>query len=147
MDYQIADAQQRGAPRALSFPEGIGSHTKIAVPDAVECNELKIAGVETPPGLKFGDVTDCPPGSKIADVEVPPGLKVGDVRDCPPGSKIAEMKAALGVKVARPAMTSLTGDFRLPLQLNSTADPGIRQKVDQKLHLMNPGPRLRRQGR
>jgi hypothetical protein len=143
MDYQIADAQRRGAPRALAFPEGVGSHTKIAVLDAVECNELKIAGVETPPGLKFGDVSDCPPGSKVAEMEVPPGLKVGDVRDCPPGSKIAEMKAALGVKVARPSMISLTGDFRLPMQLNATSDPEVRQKVYQKLHLMNPGPRRR----
>lgn len=148
MEYQIADdqrvAEQRKRPREMAFPEGVGSHTRIAVPDAVECNELKIAGMDTPPGLKFGDVTDCPPGSKIAEVEVPIGLKVGDVRDCPPGSKIAEMKAAIGVKVARPLMVSATGDFRLPIKINGNADPDTRQKVYQKLHIMNPGPRRRR---
>jgi hypothetical protein len=55
MGYQIAD-EQRGraaqAPRSLAFVEGMSSHTKVAVPDPIESNHLKIAAIEQPPGVK-----------------------------------------------------------------------------------------------
>ncbi len=119
--FQIADAQrERGSRRSLAFPEGVSSHTKIAAPDAVESNAMKVAEVETPPGIKFADVKDCPPGSKIADV-----------------------KPSLGTRVARPPMLSLTGDFRLPIKL-SGEDSKSRQSIGLKLSTMNPGLRLGR---
>lgn len=83
MDYQIADDQRAAAPvaaaefrRSLAFPEGLSSHTKIAVPDPIEANNMKIAAPEQPPGLKVA----CP-DEKRTRVATPPGLSTtGDFR-------------------------------------------------------------------
>ncbi len=83
LEYQIADDQRVAAPRpesnfrrSLAFPEGVSSHTKIAVPDPIEANDMKIAAPEQPPGLKVA----CPE-EKRTRVATPPGLSVnGDFR-------------------------------------------------------------------
>lgn len=83
MEYQIADEQrvasagrERNFRRSLAFPEGVSSHTKIAVPDPIEASEMKIAAPEQPPGLKVA----CPE-EKRTRVATPPGLSVnGDFR-------------------------------------------------------------------
>lgn len=82
LDYQIADGQtvrSGGAKfhRSMSFPEGVSSHTRVAVPDAIEANEMKIAGMETPPGIKCA----APEPSLGVKVAKPSGMSLtGDFR-------------------------------------------------------------------
>lgn len=122
LDYQIADDVRyvvASKPRSLAFPEGLSSHTKVAVPDAIEDEHLR-----------------------IADVDSPPGVKVADLRDCP-GQKVADVQPAKGLKVAKPAMLSATGDFRLPIKI-SGENSQSRQAAGLKMRSLSPGPRLRR---
>ena len=64
MGYMIADNQraQTAAPapaeeepfiRTMAFPEGEGSHTKVAVPDEIEDQGLRIGAPEPEPGVKI----------------------------------------------------------------------------------------------
>lgn len=79
LGYQIADAHaapQRRDPRCMAFVEGQSSHTKIAVPDAIESNTLKVAAPEQPPGIKVAT-----PEQKRSKVATPSILSTnGDFR-------------------------------------------------------------------
>lgn len=124
LDYQIADHQRPAAsvPRSLAFPEGVSSHTKIAVPDAIEDDHWRVAEVETPPGLKVADLSQYP------------------------GQRVATPPSQPGLRVARPPMISMTGDFRLPIKL-SGADPRSTQAAQQKLLLSGPSHQTLRAAR
>jgi hypothetical protein len=68
MDYQIADETSRrrpSAPRCLAFPEGMSSHTKVATPDPIESNAMKVANIEQPPGVKVASPQNQ--GQKVAN--------------------------------------------------------------------------------
>ena len=109
MDYQIADhgpARNPNFRRCLAFPEGVSSHTKIATPDPIEGTDMKIAGIETPPGIKVVE----PEAKKM---------------------KVATHDAR--VKCAKPSIASVNGDFRRPIQL-SGGDARARRDVGMKLY-------------
>lgn len=99
MEFMIADVQRsQGSAeakfvRTMAFPEGEGSHTKIAVPDEIEDKGLKIGSPEPEPGVRVGSP------------EPEPGVRVANPQD-------------QGKKVARPSIASTNGDFRRPIQLS-----------------------------
>lgn len=127
MEYQIADAHRSESPRVvrtMAFPEGVGSHTKVAAPDPGESQELKIAGIEMPPGEK------C------------------DALEHNPNMKIATPDGSSAKKVATPSGISVNGDFRRPIKVSGESAEA-RQKIGLKLAgtAMNPAYALRKRKR
>lgn len=82
MGYMISDAQRAAAPeekfvRTMAFPEGESSHTKVAVPDAIEDGTLKVAVPDQPPGVKVA-APEKEIGKKVAQPSI--ASKNGDFR-------------------------------------------------------------------
>lgn len=124
MGYQIADAHRTESPRVvrtMAFPEGMGSHTKVAAPDPGESSELKIAGM------------DMPLGDKCDALEHNPNMKIAT-----PDGRAAK-------KVATPPGLSVNGDFRRPIKVSGESAEA-RQKIGLKLAgtAMNPAYALRK---
>ena len=127
MGYQIADAHRTESPRVvrtMAFPEGVGSHTKVAAPDPGESHELKIAGMEMPPGDK------C------------------DALEHNPNMKVATPDGRANKKVATPPGISVNGDFRRPIKVSGESSEA-RQQIGLKLAgtAMNPAYALRKRNR
>lgn len=138
MGYQIADAHRSESPRVvrtMAFPEGVGSHTKVAAPDPGESQELKIAGMEMPPGEKC-DALEHNPNMKVA---TPDGRA---------SKKIATPDGMAAKKVATPPGISVNGDFCRPIKVSGESAEA-RQKIGLKLAgtAMNPAYALRQRKR
>jgi hypothetical protein len=75
MGYIVADAQLGSVPkcvRKLAFVEGTHSETRIATPDAIEDQGMKVGSPEEPPGIKVAN-----PEKEIGPkVVTPPGFSV-----------------------------------------------------------------------